>query len=1016
MKAAVHRRFLFLALGVALAPLSSHAEPQWIWLNKSAKSKEQVTFKTSFEVKGTLKNATLNFTCDNGATALINGQKAAVNPDWQQPTKADVTKLVNPGANELIFEAKNNEGSAALVATLTVESQNGKTTTIESGPTWQAAPTGGTDFKQAVVVAKYGAGPWGDALAGGGRRGKADATPGVATDPSTLNVPAGFKVELLYTVPKAEQGSWVSMTEDPKGRLIVCDQYGGAFRVTVPAIGKTDAVKVEPLTLPNGKDGKPLGGAHGLLYAFDSLYLMNNEMKDKGLWRLRDTDGDDQFDRAELLRTCQGGGELGPHGIALGPDGKSIYFVAGNHTKLPENLEYARPVAIGEDHLLPRMWDANGHAKGILAPGGYVCKTDPDGKRVELFAGGFRNQYDICFDANGELFTYDSDMEWDMGTPWYMPTRINHIVSGGDYGWRSGAGRWPSYYADSLPAAVDIGPGSPTGTLFGTGAKFPAKYQRAMFALDWTYATIWAIHFTPDGASFKAEKEDFIAGKAFSVTDAIIRKEDGAMYVTIGGRRNQSGLYRITYTGSESTAPAAPLAPTAEAKLRHELEALQAEGTGPEAIDKAWPYLASKDRFVRWAARAALEHQPAAKWADRALAEKDPQAAIEALIGLARVGDKSLQPRLIEALGKLDFAKQPDELRLPLLRAWELAFTRMGKPSADVSKQVAAKFDPLFPHSDPLVNRELVSLLVFLDSPSIVAKTVPLLDTARDADITLASDAVLSRNDGYARAVAGVHGSRPNRQAIAYVYALRNATAGWTPELRKAFFAWFPRTHTWKGGNSFTKFLENIRSESLANFVTDPTERVALDEMSKKAPPAVAANIVAPKGPGRAYTVDEVAALAKDGLHRRNFEQGKAMFAATLCLNCHHFAGDGGNIGPDLTGAGQRYTLRDFMENVIEPSKVISDQYGSEQIEKKDGSIVVGRVVTEENGVLLVMTSPLAPDFLTQVALVDVKARKPFNVSMMPPGLINGLNREELLDLVAYALSGGKRDETTFSK
>ena len=56
-----------------------------------------------------------------------------------------------------------------------------------------------------------------------------------------------------------------------------------------------------------------------------------------------------------------------------------------------------------------------------------------------------------------------------------------------------------------------------------------------------------------------------------------------------------------------------------------------------------------------------------------------------------------------------------------------------------------------------------------------------LLDTAKDDDITLASEAVLARNDGYARAVAGVHGTRPNRQAIAYVYALRNATAGLTP-------------------------------------------------------------------------------------------------------------------------------------------------------------------------------------------------------------------------------------------
>jgi putative heme-binding domain-containing protein len=635
---------------------------------------------------------------------------------------------------------------------------------------------------------------------------------------------------------------------------------------------------------------------------------------------------------------------------------------------------------------------------------------------VELFAGGFRNQYDIAFDANGELFTYDSDMEWDMGTPWYMPTRINHIVSGGDYGWRSGAGRWPSYYADSLPAAVDIGPGSPTGTVFGTGAKFPAKYQRVFFALDWTYATIWAIHFTPAGASYTAEKEDFIAGRGFSVTDAIVRKEDGAMYVTIGGRKNQSGLYRITYPGTESTAPAAPLPLTPDAKLRHELEALQAEGTGPEAIGKAWPHLASPDRFLRFAARIAIEHQPAAAWTERALAEKNPQSRIEALIALARTGDASLQPRLIAALSELDFARIPAELRLPLLRVWELAFTRMGKPAPEICVQILAKLDPLFPSADPFGNRELVALLSYLGSPSIVAKTVPLLGTARDADITMASEEVLARNTGYARAVAGIHESRPNRQAISYVYSLREATAGWTPELRQAYFNWFPGTHKWKGGNSFTKFLDNIRKEALTNIVPDTAERTRLDELSKQAPPAPPANLIAPKGPGKAYTVEDVVALAAGGIKGRNFEQGKAMFASTLCINCHHLGGDGGNIGPDLTGAGQRYTLADLMENIIEPSKVISDQYGTEELALKDGSTVVGRVIVEENGKLFVMTSALAPDLQTTVDAAQIKHRQPFNVSMMPPGLINALNAEELLDLIAYIQSGGNPADKAFAK
>ena len=120
-------------------PLAAQAEPQRIWINENAKPHEKAIFKTSFELKGTVKTATLTFTCDNGAVAFLNGQKAGDNPDWQQPTKADVTRLVNAGTNELRFEAKNNDGGAALVVSLAVELQNGTTMTIESGPEWQAA-------------------------------------------------------------------------------------------------------------------------------------------------------------------------------------------------------------------------------------------------------------------------------------------------------------------------------------------------------------------------------------------------------------------------------------------------------------------------------------------------------------------------------------------------------------------------------------------------------------------------------------------------------------------------------------------------------------------------------------------------------------------------------------------------------------------------------------------------------------------------------------------------------------
>ena len=404
----------------ALLITSLHAEPAWIWPTKASKDGDKVTMKTEFTADADIKTATISLSCDNSAKVFINGVQAGESGDWNEPmVNVNVKASLRAGVNEIRVEGKNNDGIAALVAKLNIAYAGGKKQAVETDATWLGAPAGSATFAPVVVIQKYGDGPWGRILDGAAKGGGKSSGAVLAAD--ALQLPPDFKGELLYTVPKAEQGSWVTMAVDPKGRITACDQYGKMYRITVPPIGATDAAaatKVEELPTPNGPDGKPIGGAHGLLYAFDSLYVMINEQGGKGLWRLKDTDGDDKFDKADHLRKIDGGGEHGPHGIILSHDGKSLLFSNGNHTKLPENMELSRAAkSWDEDHVLPRLWDGNGHAKGVLSPGGYICKTDPDGKTVELVSYGFRNEYEIAMDVNGEVFTFDSDMEWDIGSP-----------------------------------------------------------------------------------------------------------------------------------------------------------------------------------------------------------------------------------------------------------------------------------------------------------------------------------------------------------------------------------------------------------------------------------------------------------------------------------------------------------------------------------------------------------------------------------------------------------------------
>ena len=1009
---------------------AAHAAPEWIWLAKKASDGQKVTFRQSFDLPHNAHFAKFRITCDNGAKAYLNGQLIATNPDWQDPTEVDATKFIKPGeTNELKVDAGNKGGSAGLIAQLTVKLANMQELVFETGPTWEAATTGTEEWKPAVVIAKYGDGPWGLALDGKSKSSKKGGS-SIAIEAQDITVPDGFAVEQLYVVPKDEQGSWVALTIDDKGRLIASDQYGSLYRMNV-------AGKSEPERL-----SVAMGKAHGLLHAFDSLYVMVNEDGQKnGLYRLKDTNGDDQYDDVKKLVTMSGGGEHGLHSMTVSPDGKRIYFNGGNHTDLPNELSRSRPAEIwAEDHLLPRMWDANGHARGKLAPGGFIASMKPDGSDVELFCYGFRNEFDIAFNSAGDLFTYDADMEWDIGSPWYRPTRVNHAVSGADFGWRSGSGKWPEYYPDSLPATLNIGPGSPTGVVAGTKAKFPAKYQRAVFINDWTYGTMWAIHLTPDGGSYAAEKEEFLFGKPLPLTDVVISPIDGAMYFAIGGRRTQSALYRVTYTGADSTEPSSPPLLSEEMHMRRMLESLHSGDVKPEeSLAKAWPYLSHSDRHLRYAARVAIERQPVELWRERALAETHPQALIEATIALAHASarpqlvldkkpqpgesvkstvsvsaeDAELQEQMLRSLDVLQTSKLSRDQTLAALRALGLIFTRLGKPDASTCQEVAGRLSHLYPTQEPLIDRELCQLLVFLDSPSVVSKTLGLMATATDDWQDLASDAVLSRHEGYARAAQSASASRPNRQQIALMFALRNATEGWTPELRKTFFSWFPRARTWKGGNSFKGFIENIRTEALANFVPE-SERAEMDELSSKVEGGDIPNFVAPQGPGKAWTIDEILALTADGFQKRDFANGEAMFRSVMCLTCHRFNGDGGGIGPDITGAANRYTMSDLLENIIEPSKVVSDQYDSQLIKKKDGSTVLGRIVTQENGELQVMTNPFAPTSLITLNDSEIADIETQPISMMPPSLINALNQQELLNLLAYIMTGGNPDDPAF--
>lgn len=855
---------------------------------------------------------------------------------------------------------------------------------------------------------------------------------GKGSDPkiTNLKLPDGFHADHLYSPGVNEQGSWVAMTFDDKGRMIASDQYGNLYRVTIPAIGSDTTkskVQVETLEIkiPGDTTKIKIGFAHGLLYAFNSLYVMVNDEGDSihssrsGLYRLQDMNGDDQFDKVTLLKSLEGRGEHGPHSVVLAPDKKSMYVIAGNFTKIPKMDAYRVPTDAKIDNLLPFIKDPNGHDNTVNTHGGWIAHIDSTGTNWELVSSGYRNPFDLTFNDAGDMFTYDSDMEWDFGLPWYRPTRICQVTSGSEFGWRPGTEKWSPAYPDNLQAILNVGQGSPTSFFNGQNAHFPEKYRRSLFAFDWSFGIIYSIQLDQDGASYKAKGEEFVSGSPLPLTDGMIGP-DGALYFLTGGRRLESDLYRVYYgNNTQHTETLTPAPLNEEQKIRRKLEEYHGKPQAG-AVAFAWPYLKHSDRFIRYAARVAIEHQPVSQWQQQVLKEKDPQTLIEGIIALAHQGNASLKSQALKSLTSVNYAQLSESQQIDIVRAFELVLSRMGLPGTDVKAQVAAYLNPHYPAQSNELNRELSKVLVYIEAPQAAEKTMALLATAKDDKqntVTQSSDLIL-RNPQYGIDIAGMLANVPPAQQTYYATVLSETKSGWTPELQEKYFKWFYAAFKFKGGHSFIGFIDKTRKNALKNVAQDRFayfNTISGDSLVASSGNYLANGVEQPKGPGRRWTMKEALAVADSGISHRNFERGKAMFTTSLCISCHTMRGEGGVAGPDLTQLGTRFSYKDMLEAIIEPSKTISDQYGATVFYLKEGSSILGRVISQDNGKYTISQNPFSPQTTREVLKKDVVRTRISDVSPMLPGLINRLNPEELRDLLAYLKSGANRQDTIFS-
>lgn len=144
--------------------------------------------------------------------------------------------------------------------------------------------------------------------------------------------------------------------------------------------------------------------------------------------------------------------------------------------------------------------------------------------------------------------------------------------------------------------------------------------------------------------------------------------------------------------------------------------------------------------------------------------------------------------------------------------------------------------------------------------------------------------------------------------------------------------------------------------------------------------------------------------LTPETLSGADLKNGRVLYAG-ICGACHTLYGEGGKIGPDLTGSG-RANLDYLLENIIDPSAVVSADYRITTLTLADGRVLSGTIGTRTEKTLT-LRSPAGD---TTVELSSISKQESNATSMMPEGLLTAFQPEQVRDLIAYLMHQGQVD------
>ncbi|GAB3727190.1 DUF7133 domain-containing protein [Spirosoma lituiforme] len=662
--------------------------------------------------------------------------------------------------------------------------------------------------------------------------------------------------------------------------------------------------------------------------------------------------------------------------------------------------------------------------KKLTMLGGGIVRVRPDGTEMEIYSHGMRNIYDVAIDPYMNIFTRDNTND---GGGWNI--RFSHQIQSAEYGYPV---LFKHFTDEIIPALVDVGGGSGTGSLYLDEPTWPKAYNQTPMMADWGRNQLYIHRVTPVKASFTQQEEEFI--KLPQITDVDVDGSgrmylaawNGASYV---GSTSKGYVDRVvpqnwTYTAfpdlkKASVKKLATMLTSQSAVLR--LHASQELLTRPakQAAKSTWKLATNQSLPLASRVAAIYTYAQAAQ-----------AAGIENLVSLTQ--DASVREFALRALAD----RKPFTDKVPL----DPFIRGVNDPSERV--QVASLVG-----LGRLENKEAIPALLQVKVPvSFVApaKGVEGAHATPNADIVPAHLAVrslvkLNAADACVQAIGS-----PNTTLA--LWALRymhtpDAVAGLTKAyqqtkdeaLRKQILitlarlyrkeapydaSWWwstrPDTHgpyykaiDWEASPAIRTLLVNEWQQAQdKQFFTDLNSRLRLEipEFGVEAPVVVQEDnkvdlekIRSKKGQVGATSIEDVMlAIAKIP---GEAALGKTLFTQQGCVACHSLSKNDPMKGPFMGQIGSIMNREQIAESILKPNASISQGFSTVLITAKGNKSYTG-FITEESSSQLVMRDITGQVYTIKKSLIT--SRKEMDTSMMPTGLANALSYDEFASLITF--------------